>query len=301
MRKNVEDPDVSETKAKKALQDQVASIAALRDTKTAAETDEADVAKEGDDVARRLRALDALKAPSKVARLRPVLEMEAAGVAVRLRDMGLAVDAIEAKVVLAEAERGRLDQAKVAAEQKVRDAHDRAKQGAEDPDDIRAYAMRKNASGLTKKLISTVAGFIGIGGGIAGTIAAFAAIGATTVVATPVGWALCGAAALIGLALAGRAFWHWFSKRHDRAKQQEGLTGAKAFFTALNPFRKVGTSERERLARRLWEYGVGRIGDAADKAKAKSTVEALGLKWDKLNMDTHEVASIKLIQDKMAS
>jgi hypothetical protein len=207
----------------------------------------------------------------------------------------------------------KLDQAKKNAEQAIRDAADRVKNGTESPDDIRIYAFKKNDAGFGKKVASAVGGVLGILGGISGTVAAIAAVGATTVVAvttlaTPIGWALCGAAALVALALGGWAFWKWASKKWDRAGE-EGLTGAQRFFAAISPWRKVGQSRRENNAERLYSYATGidpdtqQAADATDQQTAREVIEDLGLDWGALKFDdaTHQAAAVKLITEKMGS
>ena len=81
------------------------------------------------------------------------------------------------------------------------------------------------------------------------------------------------------------------------------MSKGKAFLAAINPFKKVGTSNRERLALRLYDYAAGNDGTPADMAKAKETLKALGLNFDTLKMGDprHKDASLKLIHDKMAS
>ena len=206
---------------------------------------------------------------------------------------------------------GALDLAKATAEFKMTEMVDRAKAGQETAEDIRLYATTKNQGGVVKKTISVVGGLLGLGGGIAGTIGtlAFAGVGLAAGVATaatPVGWALAGAAALIGLGLAGYGFFKWYRKRLDRAGK-EGLTGFQKFKTALNPFKKIGKSRREHMAERLWELASHapspnpQVQQEADKSK--KIIKDLGLDFDALHMGdpTQKDSSIKLIHDKMAS
>lgn len=199
----------------------------------------------------------------------------------------------------------------------VDEAGKRKEKGEETPDDIRAYALTKNQRGFIKKVVSAIGGLLGIGGGIAGTVAAFAAVGATGVVtlaaaATPVGWALCGAGALIGLALGGYALTRWATKRYKHLRKEEfdpatgqtkQMSKGKAFLTAINPFKKVGNNERGHMAERLYLFARGKIGTAPDHAHAQETLVALGLKPDELNIndDRQRETVIKLIKEKMAS
>ncbi|MGH9124763.1 MAG: hypothetical protein ACRDZ8_08565 [Acidimicrobiales bacterium] len=224
----------------------------------------------------------------------------------------VAVDAVALQHTGAVTTRDQLQTAKDKAVQELADATQRIKDGKEAPADIRAYAMAKNKAGFWKKVVSVVGGVLGIGGGIAATVASIAAIGATTVVATavlatPVGWALCGAAAVIGLAMGGYAFWKWASKKYLRARES-GMTRGRAFLAAINPFEKVGQSRRERNADRLYEYSAGNSPEGGvctteDRDEAREVLTSLGLNWSTLKLDnpTHKPAALKVIAAKMAS
>ncbi|MGN6090328.1 MAG: hypothetical protein ACTHNT_13665 [Actinomycetales bacterium] len=221
------------------------------------------------------------------------------------------VDDWEKRVADVTADVDNAEKAKDAAVAKLVEVQQRKDNKEENADDIRAYALRKNQSGFFKKITSVVGGLLGIGGGIAATVAAFAAIGATTVVATaalatPVGWALCGAAALIGLALGGYALVKWAKKRYEQLREENpGMSKGKAFLSAINPFKKVPNGERERLSKRLYNYATGQVPGAApdEQQKAVDTIKALGLDFAALKLDdpTHQDAAVKLIMAKMAS
>ena len=227
-------------------------------------------------------------------------------------DRQAAVSALETQHTAAVTTRDQLQVAKDKAVQELADAKQRITDGKEAPADIRAYAMAKNKAGFWKKIVSVVGGVLGIGGGIAATVASIAAIGATTVVATtalatPVGWALCGAAAVIGLAMAGYAFWKWASKKYLRARES-GMSRGRAFLAAINPFEKVGQSRRERNADRLYEYAAGNspeggVCSAQDRDEARDVLTSLGLNWSTLKLDnpTHKPAALRVIAAKMAS
>jgi hypothetical protein len=235
------------------------------------------------------------------------------------------VESLKQKLEALENDVKAAQQAKDDAAQRIADRQKRQEEGKEEPDDIRAYALRKNQDGRFKKIVNIVGGLLGIGGGVAAFVASFAAAGVIAAgiaaTATPVGWALCGAAALIGLAMGGYALVKWAKKRYGAINaEKEKSKGApltrgekaKSFFSALNPFRKVGGGERQRMARRLYLYATDQIPDAkpGDKAKAEETLTALGLdpselKFDQNKGDTgegsQEEAAIKLIMEKMAS
>lgn len=228
----------------------------------------------------------------------------------------------DAAILVAEQKRDEFKDSKEKAEETrreaartVAEAGQRKENGEETPEDIRAYAMQKNESGFFKKIVNVVGGLLGIGGGIAATVASFAAIGATAVVgtaamATPVGWALCGAAALIGLAMGGIALVKWAKKRYETLRKTppggQQMSKTKAFFGAINPFKKVPGGEREHMAERLYSFATGTapgMKKPDDQDHAKQTLEALGLEPDELNLGdpSQKAAAIKLIKEKMAS
>ena len=298
LRKVVTDPEGDAAKAKEALQAHKDTIPALEATLQGAEEDLADLRQERSDLRTRKKGHST---QSKIDRIQVRIDLLQVDIDQAKQIAKDARDAVDE----ARAEEARLDAARVAAEQAVKDSKKRVEDEKEGPDEIAAYALAKQKSGVFKKVVSAVGGFLGIGGGIAATVASFAAIGATgvvgtAVIATPVGWALCGAAALVALAVGSWQFWKWASKRYGRAKK-EGMSKGKAFLTAINPFKKVGESRRERLAASLWEFA--KNGTPAEKTKARDTIKALGLDYDALHMERtrHKAASIKLIHDKMGS
>ncbi len=221
------------------------------------------------------------------------------------------IDNTQNRLDFAKVEEGQLTTAKEAADRAVQEAAARAKNPPADPtlEDIQAYAMSKNKAGLIKKVVGAVGGLLSVGGGVAGTIAAFAAIGATgaigaAAVATPIGWALCGGAALIGLGLAGLAAWKFFSKRWARSKTDDtGRQRGKLerLGVTLKFWKKVGKSRREIYAEKLYEMAF--TGAGPRQAQARETIAALGLDWRVLKMDeaAQKAASIELITAKLAS
>ena len=288
LRKGVEDPETSASEAKKALDRQKEAVAALEQNLQAA-VDELEEARQGLAAARRGRG-------DLQGSLQTVLERQ--NIVSGLQDL----------LDRARAEERAAEQARADAEAALNDHHQRAARGEESPADIRAYAMAKNNAGWKKKLVGTVAGFIGVGGGMAATLAAFAAAGLAAVVtvaaATPVGWALCGAAAVAGLAMAGYAFWKWASKRYQRLVEGGAQRGFSTFLKSINPFAKgIPDSRRQKLAGRLYELANGTAPGAtpADTTEARNLIGDLGLSWDSLRMKDHKEASVKLIYAKMAS
>jgi hypothetical protein len=173
---------------------------------------------------------------------------------------------------------------------------------------IQAFAMEKNYQGLIKKAVNTAGSLLATAGGVAGTVAAIAiasgvAAGASLLVATPVGWALAGMAAVIGLGMAGYTAWRFFSKRWDRTATD--ATGNKVgtlerIGKTLAFWKSTGPSKRDIYATRL--YDLAKDGsDAKRMEEARATIKALGLSWVGLNMDGNKAASVKLIAAKMAS
>ena len=177
---------------------------------------------------------------------------------------------------------------------------------------IQAYALKKNQRGLVKKIINTIGSIVGAGAGVAGTVAAIAiAAGATAgagaLMATPVGWALGGAAALIGLGMAGYSAWKFFSKRWKRTESMTDTSGQKLGFGArlgktLKFWEKTGPSRRELYADKLFDLAKDDAGPNKAKAEeARETIKALGLDWMATNMASDKDASVKLIAAKMGS
>lgn len=290
LRKNVEDPETSADEAKKALAKQKEALDALEQTLAEAN-------------------LELFKSRQKLAAARSAAKKNLVELTDKVAVRQAAVDQLEAKIRDAKTEIQSTEQAKITTEAALLEYQQRAAKGEQSPADIRAYAMHKNSAGWKKKLVSTVAGFIGVGGGMAATLAAFAgaglAAGVSMAAATPVGWALCGAAAVAGLALAGYAFWKWASKRYDRLVNEGGAErGFKTFLKSINPFAKgIPDSQRQKMAVRLYELAGGSAPDATpqDVLEAQKLIADLGLDWNSLKMKDHRDASLKLIHAKMAS
>lgn len=290
LRKSVEDPETSADEAKKALAKQKEALTVLEATLGEARVE----------LAKSRRKFAEAQAAGK----KNLLEMMDK-IAVRQS----AVDDFVQQISQARTEIQTTEQAKADAEAALVEHQQRAAKGEQSPADIRAYAMHKNSAGWKKKLVSTVAGFIGVGGGLAATLAAFAgaglAAGVSLAAATPVGWALCGAAAVAGLALAGYAFWKWASKRYERLVNEGGAErGFKTFLKSINPFAKgIPDSQRQKMSVRLYELAGGTAPDATpqDVVEAQKLIADLGLDWNSLNMKDHRDAALKLIHAKMAS
>jgi hypothetical protein len=298
LRKRIDNPSAKEDVAKTALEDQLRIVDGVRGTR----------ASMVDQLAEERSKLNKLKAKKKPPAGDDVLMAQGLAI-LHVED---AITALDTSISEGEQETARLQVAKDKATAAITEAGARIQAGTEGPDDIRIYALKKSQAGFTKKIIGVVGGLLGIGGGIAATVASIAAIGATAAVATvtmatPVGWALCGAAAVVALGLGGYAFWKWASKKYDRARA-DGQGKGRAFLTAINPFAKVGTSRRQRNADRLYEYAAGRDPDggvvsSTDQAEARLVMGELGLNWASLNLDdgTHKPAALKLIYAKLAS
>jgi hypothetical protein len=150
--------------------------------------------------------------------------------------------------------------------------------------EIQAYALKKNERGVIKKLIGAYAALVGAAGGVAAMVAAIAlaagaASGAAVLMATPVGWALAGCAAAIGLGLFTYSVIKSLRKRF-KATRGQGLSTSRRIGLALAFWRKLGPSKRERFAAKLVDYATG--ADAALRAQAKETMRALGLRENDL-------------------
>lgn len=113
--------------------------------------------------------------------------------------------------------------------------------------DLALYAKMKNERGLVKKTFSIISSTLGIGGSIALIVAA--AAGGAALMATPVGWALAGAAAAIGLAVGIYKLVKWFKRR------------------------KSGVNERKVNAETLFKYGL--LNDLQGK-EARKLIHSLG-------------------------
>jgi hypothetical protein len=286
LRKDVEDPKASAAKASKAFEAQEQALSALRDAKKDASEELAEAVKKQSRAkgAKENRKYDGLVA----ARKNLVAEIERA-------------------IAMAEVELEEARAAKEQAERAMEEYTERASKGEESPSDIKAYAMRKNQSGFVKKVINFVGGVAGVGGGTAATVAAFAIAAAGTTCAaatfaTPIGWALCGAAAVVGIAMAGYAFWKWASKRYESLVKEGGAErGFKTWTKAINPFyKKIPDSHRKHMAERLYELAAREPVDQ-EALDARNVIADLGLKWYTLKMKNHKKSSTQLIYDKMAS
>ncbi|MBC3839855.1 hypothetical protein GXW82_05315 [Streptacidiphilus sp. 4-A2] len=151
----------------------------------------------------------------------------------------LALQAREQEVAQAVADRNQAEarqaQARL-AQQAMRDALTAAatevkqhRDGAPDKVSLRmiqAYAFRKNNRGTIKKAVAAAGGALGSAGAVAAlvvsiAVAAGTAAGAGLLLATPVGWALAGAAATVGLGLASYKAWKYFAKRWQATRKDD--------------------------------------------------------------------------------
>jgi hypothetical protein len=177
---------------------------------------------------------------------------------------------------------------------------------------IQAYAVRKNERGRIKKIIAAVGGALGASSGVAALVTSIAvasgtAAGAGLLLATPVGWALAGAAAVAGLGLASYKAWKFFAKRWERTAGP-GAEGAPVrsvparLRETLAFWRHTAPSKREQYAAALFTMAAG--GPNADRARteeARRTVAALGLDWHEFGMNEEPESAKKLIAAKLAS
>jgi membrane protein implicated in regulation of membrane protease activity len=173
---------------------------------------------------------------------------------------------------------------------------------------IQAYALKKNNRGWIKKAVAAAGAALGAAGGAAAltasiAIAAGAAAGASVLMATPIGWALAGAAAAVGIGLATYQAWKFFSKRWKQAEfnghGQKRSTGSRILNT-LAFWRKTGPSKREEYAGAL--YKMANAGsDTVQRQEARKTLLSLGLDFDALGMAADKKNAEKLIAAKLAS
>jgi hypothetical protein len=177
---------------------------------------------------------------------------------------------------------------------------------------IQAYAVRKNERGRIKKIIAATGGALGASGSVAAlvtsiAVAAGTAAGASVFLATPVGWALAGAAAVTGLGLASYKAWKFFAKRWEQTAEPDA-EGKPTHSTlprlgqTLAFWKKTAPSKREEYAAALYTMAIG--GADADRIRteeARKTIAALGLGWEELAMNDEPESAKKLIAAKLAS
>jgi Domain of unknown function (DUF4157) len=291
LRAKVEDPATSAKEAEKALVNAKNSIAVAQDLVVAATSDLEEVKKRHAKV----------KKPDAAVLNEQKLELET-----KQEVLNKANDMVK--------EAQEQEQKAIEARDKIADGlkekQKRADNQEESADDIRAYAMTKNQNGFIKKLIATVGGLLGIGGGIAATLASFAFVGAgvagvSAAMATPVGWALAGAAALIGLGAGIYAFGKWANKRFKQLEKNDdkhvkaggdATPKWKLRMRSLLPWVKVDReSRRDHMAERLFDLAVGT--DVNEAAKAKEVLTALGLDFTEMKMDKTAIVSGATVPD----
>lgn len=308
-----EDAKIDPNTRLKAIEDRVN---ALQTQKTEYTDALVEAKKEVADAERTLQRFQMLRKPT------PRQEIQLLNLAIQvenLRDMVKGVqadlDATTTNLDAATIERDQVKTAREAMEKAVKEESAIVASGKTEQVSLRmiqAYALKKNQRGLVKKIVNTIGSIIGAGAGVAGTVAAIAiaagaTAGASVLMATPVGWALGGAAALIGLTMAGYSAWKFFSKRWKRTGAMKDSSGNKLGFGArlgktLAFWQKTGPSRRELYAERLYDLAKDDAGPNKAKAEeARETIKALGLDWVASNMASDKAASVKLITAKMGS
>ncbi|MFE3186769.1 hypothetical protein ACFXKR_38855 [Streptomyces violascens] len=177
---------------------------------------------------------------------------------------------------------------------------------------IQAYAVRKNERGRIKKIITAAGGALGSAGAVASlvasiAVAAGAAAGASALLATPVGWALAGAASAAGLGLAAYKMWKYFAKRWEQTAEPDAdgnptRTPLDRLGRTLAFWKKAGPGKREEYAAALYRMAEGgQDADTVRTEEARKTVAALGLDWDVLKMNDEPESAQNLIAAKLAS
>lgn len=165
--------------------------------------------------------------------------------------------------------------------------------------EINAYAFSKNYSGTIKKLLSSVGGLFATAGGAAMLAVSIAALagGGALVMATPVGWALAGVAAAIGLGLAGFKAIKWLKKRWAMAatdKAGTARTTGDRLATTLAFWKPAGKSRRELYGKKLLEYALGDKCYEEQMLEARGMIKDLGISWASLDLDDLALAAPKL-------
>ena len=308
-----EDAKIDPNTRLKALEENVTALETQKDELTAAVAGaQQDIA----DARKALRPLKKLTNPSRRDRMK-IAQLELAvqsaqDLAQRLQDD---IDASAANLSAAVLQRDQVRTAREAMEKAVKEESAIVASGKTEQVSLRmiqAYALKKNQRGLVKKIINTIGSLIGAGAGVAGTIAAIAiaagaTAGASILMATPVGWALGGAAALIGLGMAGYSAWKFFSKRWKRTDSMKDAAGQKLGFGArlgktLAFWQKTGPSRRDVFADKLYDLAKDDAGPNKGKAEeARETIKALGLDWVATDMASDKTSAVKLIAAKMGS
>ena len=156
------------------------------------------------------------------------------------------------------------------AKQQMEDAVKTAATGKPTLHDIAAYAITKNKAGHFKKAMSSVGAALGVAGGVVLGVAA--AAGGAALMATPFGWGLAAAAALVGVGLASYKAWKFFSKRWARTDPTKSK-GTRLKETLMF-WKGVGKSKRETYADELYDLATA---TGPQQAEAKKLLQQLGI------------------------
>ena len=308
-----EDAKIDPKTRLKALDDKVT---ALEDQKQEYIEARVEAAKEVTALEKSLKQFQLLRRPTRTQRMQMAeLEMRVEAAKELVKNVEKDIDATATDLQAATQERNLVKKAREEMEKAVTEEAAIVVSGKTEQISLRmiqAYALKKNQRGLVKKIVNTIGSIIGAGAGVAGTVAAIAiaagaTAGASVLMATPVGWALGGAAALIGLGMASYSAWKFFSKRWKRTGSMTDASGQKLGFGArlgktLAFWQKTGPSRRELYADKLYELAKDDAGPNKAKAdEARATITSLGLDWVGSNMAADKPNSVKLIALKMGS
>lgn len=171
----------------------------------------------------------------------------------------------------------------------------RGKQALKGPDpptliEIQAYAFEKNYMGTIKKLTASFGGLLQTAAGAASLAVAIAALagGGALVMATPIGWALAGMAAAVGLAVGGYKAFKWMRKRWemsgtDKMGNQRSTLGRLGQTLAF--WKPAGKSRRELYGKKLLEYALGDKCYHEQMLEARKVIGDLGITWSSLDLD----------------
>lgn len=180
----------------------------------------------------------------------------------------------------------------------------RGKQALKSPDpptliEIQAYAFEKNYMGTIKKLTASFGGLLQTAAGAASLAVAIAALagGGALVMATPIGWALAGLAAAVGLGVGGYKAFKWMRKRWemsgtDNAGNQRSTLGRLGQTLAI--WKPAGKSRRELYGKKLLGYALGDQCYLEQMEEARKLIADLGISWSSLDIDDLALAAPNL-------